>query len=260
MNRRFRFSGQGFGFFSDSHFWFFEIDGRRHLLMTRWRKWWRCDENWILNITWSAACAQIAARLYSLTCLLAYLSNEGIVTRHVRHVVSMARWRKWWQCDKNQILNITLAAACTKIVARLYSLTCLLAYISKEGTVTTHVRHIVSMTRWRKRWQCDKNQILNITLAAACANIAARLYSLTCLLAYISKEGTVTTHVRHIVSMTRWRKRWQCDKNQILNITLAAACANIAARLYSLTCLLAYLSKEGTVTTHVRHSVHDKVT
>ena len=221
--------------------------------MARWGKWWQIDENWFLNIKLSAACGNITARLYSLTCLLAYLSNEGSVTTHVRHVLFMARWRKWERIVKNWFLNINLSAAGANITARLYSLTCLLADLSTKGSVTTHVRHVVFMARWREWWRIVENWFLNIKLSAACTNIAAQLYSLTCLLAYLSNEGSVTTRVRHVVSMARWRKWWRMDEAWFLNITLCAACANIAAWLYSLTCLLAYLSSEGSVTTHVRH-------
>ena len=169
-------------------------------------KWWFVIEYLFLNLPGDRTHADVAARLYSVTCLLGHLSQEGIVTWHMLNACSLPMRFKWWFLIDDLFLNLPGSRTCADVAARLYWVTCLLGHFSKEGTVTQHMQGTWPMPGCCKCWVVIRENILNARGSMRSPDIAARLYWLTCLLGNFSKEGTVTQHMHGIWLMSRYFK------------------------------------------------------
>ena len=151
-------------------------------------KWWFFIDDWFLNLPGSRTCADVAAQLYWVTCLLVNFSKENIVTQHMQGTWPMPRSCKCLVIIRGNILNARGSVRSPDIAARLYWVTCLLGHFSKEGTVMQHMQGTWPMPRYCKCWVVREN-ILNARGTVRSLDIATRLYWATCLLRHFSKKA-----------------------------------------------------------------------
>ena len=106
----------------------------------------------------------------------------------------------------------------------------LLAHFSQEAIVKWHMLNTCSLPMRFKWWFLIHDLFFDLSGSRTCADVAAQLYWVTCLLVNFSKEGTVTQHMQGTWLMPRYCKCWMLIRKNMLNARGSVKSSDIAAR------------------------------